>query len=115
LVSNLPAGITGNSVCGTTVEGTLQADGSASPVQIGSAAPMVCAGNKIGGDLVVDGNSAATQVFDNQVTGSPQANSNAGPLDVVGNAVGGMLQCQNNTMLIMGGNNTARKTTGQCN
>jgi len=33
---------------------------------------------------------------------------------VVGNTVGGTLQCQNNTMLILGGNNTARQKTGQC-
>jgi YVTN family beta-propeller protein len=115
LVSNLPAGVTDNSVCGTTVEGTLQVDGNAAPVQIGSASPMVCAGNKIGGNLTVNGNSAAAQVFDNHVTGALQANSNTGPLDVVGNTVGTTLQCQNNTALIMGGNNAATQTTGQCN
>jgi YVTN family beta-propeller protein len=114
LVSNLPAGITENSVCGTTVQGTLQVDGNAAPVQIGSSAPMVCAGNKIGGDLVVDGNSAPAQVFDNQVKGQLQADNNTGLLDVVGNTVGTTLKCQNNTMLIMGDNNTARQTTGQC-
>jgi YVTN family beta-propeller protein len=114
LVSNLPAGVTDDSICGTTVQGTLQVDGNAAPVQIGSAAPMLCAGNKIGGDLVVDGNSARTLVFDNRVTGALQANSNTGPLDVVGNTVGTTLQCQNNTMLVMGGNNTARQTIGQC-
>jgi hypothetical protein len=115
LVSNVPAGPKGNSVCGTTVEGTVQADGNAAPVQIGSASPMVCAGNKIGGDLVVDGNSAAAQVFDNQVSGSLQASNNTGLLDVVGNSIGTTLQCQNNTMLILGGNNTAAQKTGQCN
>ena len=52
--------------------------------------------------------------FDNQVTGALQANNNTGVLDVVGNTVGTTLQCQNNTMLIMGGNNTARQKTGQC-
>ena len=52
--------------------------------------------------------------FDNQVTGALQANNNTGVLDVVGNTVGTTLQCQNNTMLIMGGNNTTRQKTGQC-
>jgi hypothetical protein len=55
------------------------------------------------------------QVFDNQVAGALQADNNTGPLDVVGNTVGTTLQCQNNTMLILGGNNTAARTTGQCN
>jgi YVTN family beta-propeller protein len=114
MIENLPAGGTSNVVCGITVEGTLQVDGNASPVQVGSSGPSGCAGNKIGGDLVVDGNSAQALVFDNRVTGALQANSNTGPLDVVGNTVGTTLQCQNNTMLVMGGNNTARQTIGQC-
>jgi len=113
-IENLPPGDASNSVCGTTVQGSLQVDGNAAAVQIGSGAPLVCAGNKIGGDLVVDGNSAKTLVFDNQVTGALQANNNTGVLDVVGNTVGTTLQCQNNTMLIMGGNNTTRQKTGQC-
>ena len=49
----------------------------------------MCAGNKIGGDLIVDGNRAKTLVF-------------AGTLDAASNAVGTDLQCQNNTMLING-------------
>ena len=115
LISNLPAGLTDNSVCGTTVQGTLQVDGNAAPVQIGSSAPLVCAGNKIGGDLIVAGNSAKTLLFDNQVKAALRADNNTGPLDVVGNTVGATLQCQNNTMLIMGGNNKATQKTGQCN
>ena len=45
------------------------------------------AGNKIGVDLIVDGNSAKTLV-------------SAGALDVASDAVGTALQYQNNTMLI---------------
>jgi hypothetical protein len=93
-ISNLPADVTDSSVCGTMIGGTLQVDGTAAPVQLGSSSPMVCAGNKIGGDLVVYGNSAAAQVFDNQVTGALQVDNNTGPLDVVSNAVGTTLQCQ---------------------
>jgi hypothetical protein len=115
LVSNLSAGSTDDSVCGTTIQGSLQVDGNAAAVQIGSSAPLVCAGNKIGGDLVVDGNSAKTLLFENQIKGALRAGNNSGPLDVVGNTVGTTLHCQNNTMLIMGGNNTARQKIGQCN
>jgi YVTN family beta-propeller protein len=115
LIENIAAGVaTDSSVCGTTIAGTLQVEGSAAPVQIGSASPYACAGNKIGGDLVVAGNSAAALVFDNRVTGQLQADSNTGPLDVVGNTVGTTLQCQNNTTLILGGNNTANQKQGQC-
>jgi YVTN family beta-propeller protein len=114
LISNLAMGDTRNSVCGTMVRGSLQADGNAAAVQIGSTAPLVCAGNKIGGDFEVDGNSAAALVFDNRVTGALQADNNTGLLDVVGNTVGTTLQCQNNTMLVMGGMNTAGQKQGQC-
>jgi hypothetical protein len=101
-------------VCGATIAGTLQVDGNAAPLQIGSPSPYACAGNNIGGDLVVTGNSAEAQVVDNHVKGNRQADSNTGSLDVVTNTVGGTLQCQNNTTLILGGNNSAAQITGQC-
>ena len=102
-------------MCGTTIQGNLQVDGNAAPVQIDSASPYTCAGINMGGDLVVTGNCAEALVFDNQVTGALQANNNAGALDIVGNTVGTTLQCQNNTMLVMGGDNTVEHKTGQCN
>lgn len=89
--------------------------GVAAAVQIGSASPYACAGNNIGGDLTVSGNSAEAQVFANRVKGNLQADSNTGPLDVVTNTVGGTLECQNNTTLILGGHNAATQMTGQCN
>jgi hypothetical protein len=89
--------------------------GVAAAVQIGWALLYACAGDKVGGDLVVDGNSAAALVFANQVTGALQAINNSGPLDVVGNTVGATLQCQSNTTLIISGNNTAAQKQGQCN
>jgi YVTN family beta-propeller protein len=116
LVENAAADVAVDSaVCGATIAGTLQVDGNAAPVQIGSTSPYACAGNNIGGDLTVSGNSAEALVFDNQVKGNLRADNNTGPLDVATNTVAGTVQCQNNTTLILGGNNTAAQTTGQCN
>jgi hypothetical protein len=90
-------------------------DGNGIAVQIGSNAPLICPGNKIGGNFVADSNTNSVLIFDNSVTGNMSVDNNTGPLDVVGNKVGGTLQCLNNTNLIMGGSNTAKKKQGQCN
>jgi hypothetical protein len=48
-------------------------------------------------------------------SGIAQVDNNTGLLDVVGNRVRRNLRCLNNSMLIMGGGNTARQKIGQCN
>jgi YVTN family beta-propeller protein len=114
-IQNIPAGSASNSVCGATVYGNmiLKSDGTA--VQIGSAAPLFCAGNTIGGSLEVVDNSSSALMFDNSVGGNMSVLDNTGPVDVVSNTVGGNLLCQGNTDLIMGSGNKAIKITRQCN
>lgn len=92
-VENTPSGSTQNAVCGVNVFGSLYFDGNASPVEIGSSSGS-CAGNTIGGDLEVNSNSAAVQVFNNSVRD--------------------YLTCSGNTSSITGGGNTARSKQGQC-
>jgi hypothetical protein len=103
-----------NFVCGTTINGNLQFDDNGTAVQIGSANPLICAGNTIGGLLEANNNTNTVFLFDNMVGGDMQVVNNTGALDVVGNNVSGNLQCQGNSMLIMGGMNTAKNTQGQC-
>ena len=94
-IDDLPPGSASNLVCGTTVFGNLTFDSNAAATQIGSAYPLTCAGNNIGGNASV--------------------NNNTGSLDVVGNRVSGNLVCRNNSNLMMGGGNTVGGTkTGQC-
>ena len=45
--------------------------------------PLVCAGNKIGGNLYARGNTVAVMIFDNSVGNNATALRNTGPLDVV--------------------------------
>ena len=114
-IANLPPSTAANnSVCGSTVRGNLTVNNNAAAIEIGSNAPMVCAGNKIGGNLYARANTAAVQIFDNSVGNNATALSNTGPLDVVGNKVHNILQCVGNTMLIMGSGNTAAIKQGQC-
>jgi YVTN family beta-propeller protein len=106
-----------SSICGTTISKNLEVDsnGTAVAVQIGSSSPLICPGNRIGGNFEANYNTGSVLIFNNTVTGNMSVDNNSGPLDVVGNKVGGTLQCQNNSNLIMGGGNTAKKKQGQCN
>jgi YVTN family beta-propeller protein len=104
-----------NSICGTTVVGNIHFDSNGAAVRMGSADPLLCAGNNIGGHVVVSDNTSATLVFNNVVGGNMFVFGNTGLLDVVGNGVGGNLECRNNTNLIMGGGNTAHGIIKQCN
>jgi uncharacterized protein with beta-barrel porin domain len=102
-------------VCGTTVMGNLTFYNNGTAVQIGSDAPLTCSGNEIGGSLTVLDNTNSVLIFDNSVGVNATVNNNTGPLDVVGNKTRYNLQCLNNSMLIMGGGNTASRKIGQCN
>jgi hypothetical protein len=63
---------------------------------------------------VANSNTNSALIFDNAVSGIAVDN-NTGLLDVVRNWVRRNLRCLNNSMLIMGGGNTARQKIGQCN
>jgi uncharacterized repeat protein (TIGR03803 family) len=91
-VANVPSGTAQNTICGANVFGSLYYDGNASPAEIGSSAGS-CPGNSIGGDLEVDSNSAAVQVFNNSIHDD--------------------LTCSGNSS-ITGGGNTAKNKIGQC-
>jgi hypothetical protein len=132
-IQSVPTGSGQNQVCGSTVNGDLQFQSSGTAAEIGAASPASCAGNKIGGNLtvqsnsaaitvvgntvsgnlMVQSNSAATIVTGNTVKGNLQDQSNTGPTQVYNNTVGGNLQCQSNTS-ITGGGNTAKSKQGQC-
>jgi YVTN family beta-propeller protein len=113
-IQNIPPGSANNSICGAMVNGNTQFDNNGTAVQVGSTAPLFCAGNAIANNLEVVGNSSSALIFDNSVGGNMSVVDNTGPIDVVGNTVGGNLLCQGNTDLIMGGGNMASKITGQC-
>ena len=114
-IENIPPGSASNSVCGSTVLGNLTFYNNGTAVQIGSNAPLTCAGNEIGGSLTALDDTNSVLIFDNSVGVNATVNNNTGPVDVVGNKVSNNLQCLSNSMLIMGGSNTAGgRITGQC-
>jgi YVTN family beta-propeller protein len=115
MIQKIPPGSANNSVCGTTVYGSMQVDNNGTAIQMGSTAPLFCAGDTIGGNLEVVDNSNSALMFDNSVGGNMSVLDNTGPVDVVSNTARGNLLCQNNPDLIMGGGNTASRKTGQCN
>lgn len=101
-------------LCGTTVIGDLTFDNNGASAQIGAANPLICAGNTITGTFEANNNTGALLIFDNAVGKDMRVLKNTGLLDVVGNNVSGNLHCQNNSMLILGGMNTAKNTQGPC-
>ena len=103
-----------NFLCGTTIIGDLTFDNNGAGAQIGSANPMICAGNTITGQFEADNNTGTVLIFDNVVGQDMHVFNNTGLLDVVGNNIGGNLHCQNNSMLVMGGMNTAKNAQGEC-
>jgi hypothetical protein len=115
LIQNMPAGSVNNSVCGATIYGNVVLDKDGTAVQLGSTAPLFCAGNTIGGNFEVVDNTNSALMFDNSVGGSMLVLDNTGPVDVVGNTIRGNLLCRGNTNLLMGSGNTASRKTGQCN
>jgi uncharacterized repeat protein (TIGR03803 family) len=91
-VQNIATGPSQNTICGTSVKGDLQLLNNGTAVEIGSTAGA-CPGNSVGGNLVVNNNTAPVQVWDNTIVNN--------------------LQCQNNTS-ISGGADTAKQLQGQC-
>ncbi len=131
-ILNIPEGTSTNEVCSTNVKGNVKVEDIGTSVQIGSDAPT-CAGNSIGGHLLVKDNTGLTNIFDNFVTdnlhvegdtGSTQVynnnvgknlllQSNSGSTQVFNNIVVNNLRCETNSS-ISGGGNTAKKKEGQC-
>ena len=111
-IQNLPAGSAQIQICGATIDGNLQYQNNGAPVTIG--ATSACTGDTMGGNLQVNGNSAAVQVVGNTVGGNLQVQNNTGPsTQISDNMVSKNLQCENNTS-ITGGGNSAQKKQDQC-
>jgi hypothetical protein len=91
-IQNVASGSTTNQICGAKLDGNVQLSTNATPIQIGSSNAS-CLGNSFGGNVEIDGNTAAVTVYNN--------------------AVGKNLSCSNNTS-ITGGGNSAQKKNGQC-
>jgi hypothetical protein len=91
-IQNLSGAALTNQVCGARVDGNLTLSGNATPLQIGSLDGS-CAGNSFRGTVTIQGNTAATKVFNNVMTKQ--------------------LTCSGNTS-ITGGGNSAQKFSGQC-
>jgi uncharacterized repeat protein (TIGR03803 family) len=91
-IQNLASSSVQGSVCGVNLNGNLEIDGNAAPIQIGSSAGS-CPGNTIGGHLELENNTSLVQGFNNTI------------LDV--------LTCDGNTS-VTGGGNTARQKIDQC-
>ena len=111
-IQNLPGGSVENQICDATVRGNLQFQNNGTAVEIGSASPS-CAGNIIGGNLEVQGNTGRTAIFNDIVVGNLQDQNNTAATQVFDNFVEQSLQCQNNTA-ISGGANAAKQKQGQC-
>ena len=130
-VQGLPASTKQNAVCGVTVNGTVQYQNNAAPVEIGS--PSSCFGNTVTGNVLVQSNTAAVTVSGNTVKGNLQVLSNTAAVTASTNSVGNNmlvqdntvssqifndvvtnnLQCSGNTS-ITGGGNKAGQLQGQC-
>jgi hypothetical protein len=102
-----------NHICSVTVNRNLHVQGTRIAVQIGSDSDDLCGGNLVLGNLQVENNRAAINVFDNAVTGNLTDTHNSGPNAVVNNNVGRTLQCDDNSSITGRGNEATRKD-GQC-
>jgi len=91
-IQSTASGSSTSRICEAAVSGNLQALNNAIPIQIGSTDPF-CWGNSVGGNLLVQGNTAAIGVYNN--------------------IVGKNLSCLSNAS-ITGGGNSAQKKDGQC-
>jgi uncharacterized repeat protein (TIGR03803 family) len=98
-------------VCGATVKGNVQLQLSTSPVLIGDG--LGCAGNNIGGNLLVQADKATVFVVGNAVNGNLTVQENFGAVHVSNNIVKNNLTCSGNTS-ITGSGNTASKKQQQC-
>jgi hypothetical protein len=114
-IQSLPAGLSQGTVCGTRVKGNLQAQNNASPIQIGGTNAQSCAGNAVGGNLLVDANTAAVWIDYNTIGGALHVDNDSATTDVSGNSVGKNMQCQSNgTVTHIALNMVSGQAQGQC-
>lgn len=113
-IQNLSAGLPQGTVCGTQVNGNLQVQINASPIEIGGT-QQGCPGNTVGGNLLVDANTAAVSIDYNTVAGALHVDNDSATTDVSGNSVGKDLECQNNnTVTHIASNMVKGNNQGQC-
>ncbi len=112
-IQNIPAGSSQNQICGVTTDNDMQIQSNGVAIAVGSSGPS-CAGNHIGGNLQVTGNTASVSIYNNTVAGDLQVNNNTAPESVFTNIITKNLQCNGNTSTITGGGNTAKSKSGQC-
>jgi hypothetical protein len=114
-IQGLPAGLSQGTVCGIQVKGNLQAQNNASPIEIGGTTQQGCAGNSVGGNLLVDANTAAVSIDDNTVGGNLHVDNDSATTDVSGNTVGKNMECEsNNTVTHVALNMVSGQARGQC-
>jgi hypothetical protein len=90
-IQNIPKASAHNQICGSSIKGDLQFHNNGTAVDIGATG---CAGNAVGGNVQVQNNTAAINIF--------------------GNTIGSNLQCSSNTPNPAGGSNSAKTKQGQC-
>ena len=105
LIYNTRVGSAHNQICGTKVNGNLQFQFNGAAVMIGSPS---CAGNTVGGELLVSGNIAATEIYGNTVRGNLQVLSNVATSQVDNNTVSGNLQVSYNLAATQVNGNSTR-------
>jgi hypothetical protein len=62
-IEGIPPGTASDSICGTMVLKDLAFDGNGIAVQIGSNAPLICPGDKIGGNFVAGSNTSSVLIL----------------------------------------------------
>jgi hypothetical protein len=112
-IQHLAAGQPPSAVCGTVIQGSLQAQNNGSPIAIGAS---TCAGNTVGNNLQAGSNYAALSIDYNNVGGSLQVSNNTVATDVSANTITQNLQCQNNTPAVtyVAPNMVQGQAKGQC-
>lgn len=114
-IQSLSAGLPQGTVCGTQVTGNVQVQNNASPVEIGGTSAQNCTGNTVGGNLLVDANTAAVSIDYNSVAGALHVDNDSATTDVSGNSVGKDLECQNNNIVTHTASNMVNgQNQGQC-
>lgn len=83
---------------GSTVDGDIQLDD-----MVGDRSRMV--GNRVNGNIQLNGNRSRLEAQNNRVDGDVQAFSNSGQVVISDNVIGGNLQCKSNNPAPAGGNN----------
>jgi hypothetical protein len=114
-IQSISSGLPLNTVCGAQIGGNLQVQNNASPIEIGGTTQQNCAGNTVGGDLLVDANTAAVSIDYNTIAGALHVDDDSATTDVSGNSVGKDLECQgDNAVTNTALNKVHGKNQGQC-